>query len=75
MKLILLGPPGAGKGTQAEILTEKLAVPSISTGNIIGMRTLAIGGTSVLIVVSVALETQKDLEAQMMMRHYKGFLD
>jgi len=36
---------------------------------------LAIGGTSIIIVVSVALETVKALEAQMLMRHYKGFLD
>lgn len=35
MKLILLGAPGAGKGTLAEILTEKLGIPTISTGNII----------------------------------------
>ena len=39
------------------------------------VQNLAIGGTSVIIVVSVALETVKALEAQMLMRHYKGFLD
>ena len=35
MKLILLGAPGAGKGTQAEIICDKLSIPAISTGNII----------------------------------------
>ncbi len=35
MKLILLGAPGAGKGTQAEIVCDKLNIPSISTGNIL----------------------------------------
>ena len=35
MKLILLGAPGAGKGTQAEILCERLNIPTISTGNMI----------------------------------------
>ena len=164
MKLILLGAPGAGKGTQAEIISEKLHIPTISTGNIlreaikngtetglkaksfmdagklvpddviigivservaqpdcangfipgfrpgkptadfilkvinkitlfgalylaivailpiivgniIGNSSLAIGGTSVIIVVGVALETVKAMEAQMLMRHYKGFLE
>lgn len=35
MRLILLGAPGAGKGTQAELICEKLSIPTISTGNII----------------------------------------
>lgn len=35
MKLILLGAPGAGKGTQAEVICKKLAIPAVSTGNII----------------------------------------
>jgi len=36
---------------------------------------LAFGGSSLLILVSVALETVKEMEAQMTMRHYKGFLE
>ena len=52
-----------------------VALAPIITGNLIGIRSLAIGGTSVIIVVGVALETMKQLEAQMLMRHYKGFLE
>ena len=53
-----------------------VALLPIVAGNILpSVQNLAIGGTSVIIVVSVALETVKTLEAQMLMRHYKGFLD
>ena len=44
-------------------------------GKISGVYGLTIGGTSVMIVVGVALETVQQIESQMMMRHYKGFLD
>jgi len=40
-----------------------------------GLYGLSMGGTSVIIIVGVALDTAKQLESQMMMRHYKGFLD
>ena len=53
-----------------------VALLPIVAGNLMAdVRNLAIGGTSVIIVVGVALETVKALETQMMMRHYKGFLD
>ncbi len=52
-----------------------VALLPVILGAIIKDNTLAIGGTSVIIVVGVALETVKALEAQMLMRHYKGFLE
>ena len=45
MKLIMLGAPGAGKGTQAAIFSERLGIPTISTGNI--LRSAVKNGTSV----------------------------
>ncbi len=51
-----------------------IALAPIVTGNLAGLSGLGIGGTSVIIVVGVALETVKAMEAQMLMRHYKGFL-
>ncbi len=50
-------------------------LPIVGGKLVSGIQNLAIGGTSVIIIVSVALETVKALEAQMLMRHYKGFLD
>jgi preprotein translocase subunit SecY len=52
-----------------------VAILPIIISNISGYSSLAIGGTSVIIVVGVALETMRALEAQMMMRNYKGFLE
>ena len=52
-----------------------VALLPIVAGHIPSFGNLAIGGTSIIIVVGVALETVKALEAQMLMRHYKGFLD
>ncbi|GHU87041.1 protein translocase subunit SecY [Clostridia bacterium] len=49
-------------------------LPTIMSGAM-DMKGLSWGGTSVLIVVGVALETMKQLESQMLMRHYKGFLE
>jgi len=45
MKLIMLGAPGAGKGTQAAIFSERLGIPTISTGNI--LRAAVKNGTPV----------------------------
>ena len=56
-------------------LTIVAGLPIVAGNLVENMKYLAIGGTSVIIVVGVALETVKALEAQMLMRHYKGFLD
>ena len=58
-----------------EVYLSVVAIAPIITGNLFGYSSLAIGGTSVIIVVGVALETVKQMEAQMLMRHYKGFLE
>ncbi|HTI28086.1 MAG TPA: nucleoside monophosphate kinase, partial [Kutzneria sp.] len=50
MRLVLVGPPGAGKGTQATVLSEKLGVPHISTGD--------------LFRANIAEETELGLEAK-----------
>lgn len=62
----------------ALLLSVVALFPNIVTlfTNLIGSpMTISLGGTSLIIVVGVALETVKQLESQMMMRHYKGFLD
>lgn len=57
MKLILLGAPGAGKGTQAEILSKMLKVPTISTGNI--LRAAMKNGTPVGLKAKEFVESGK----------------
>ena len=57
MKLILLGAPGAGKGTQAEILSRELGIPTISTGNI--LRAAMKAGTEVGLKAKAYVEAGK----------------
>ena len=52
-----------------------IALLPIVYGATTGMHNMSLGGTSVIILVGVALDTMKQMESQMMMRHYKGFLD
>ena len=51
-----------------------IAIGPILLSNLLGMN-ISLGGTSIIIVVGVALDTVRQLESQMMMRHYKGFLE
>ena len=57
MRLILLGAPGAGKGTQAEILSRELEIPTISTGNI--LRAAVKAGTKVGLEAKAFMEAGK----------------
>ena len=52
-----------------------IALLPIGFSNLSSMHNLSMGGTSIIILVGVALETIKQMESQLMMRHYKGFLD
>jgi len=52
-----------------------IAIFPIIFQNVSGITGLSLGGTTILIVVGVALETMRSLESQMMMRHHKGFLE
>ena len=68
-KITLFGAIYLGIVAIAPLLAEKLLAAKA------GIAHLAIGGTSVIIVVGVALETVQALESQMLMRQYKGFLE
>ncbi len=56
------------------IFLSVIAILPIIVGSV-GKINISLGGTSLLIMVGVALDTVRNLESQMMMRHYKGFLD
>ncbi len=58
----------------ALFLASLAVLPLLVSALIPGTEGLSLGGTSILIVVSVVVETMKQLEAQMMMRHYEGFI-
>ena len=51
-----------------------IAIGPILLSQLMGIN-ISLGGTSIIIVVGVALDTVRQLESQMMMRHYKGFLE
>ncbi len=67
-KITLFGAIYLGIIAVSPILISHFSATSSLTG-------LSLGGTSIIIVVGVALETIRALEAQMLMRNYKGFLD
>jgi preprotein translocase subunit SecY len=58
----------------ALFLASLAVLPLVVSVIIPGTEALQLGGTSILIVVSVVVETMKQLEAQMLMRHYEGFI-
>jgi preprotein translocase subunit SecY len=58
----------------ALFLASLAVLPLVVSGLIPGTSGLQLGGTSILIVVSVVVETMKQLEAQMLMRNYEGFI-
>lgn len=59
----------------AVFLASIAILPNIAAQMFANASTIAIGGAGILIVVSVILETAKQLESQLVMRHYEGFLD
>ena len=65
MRLILLGAPGAGKGTQAEILSRELGIPTISTGNI--LRAAIREGTAVGLKAKALIDAGKLVDDEVIM--------
>ena len=70
MKLILLGAPGAGKGTQAEILSKMLNIPTISTGNI--LRAAMKNGTPVGLRAKEYVESGKLVPDEVIIERMSG---
>ena len=70
MKLIMLGAPGAGKGTQAAVLSERLGIPTISTGNILRAKSYMDAGKLVPDEVIIGIVAERLTEADCA----KGFI-
>ena len=84
MNLILLGAPGAGKGTQAEVISEALSIPQISTGNMLreavkngteyGLKAKAAMDSGALVSDEIVIGILKDRIARLQERIYFGRL-
>ena len=68
-------PEEKGHSLIVHIILAAIFLLPIIVGWMVPVQGISIGGTSVIIVVGVAIETVNAIEAQMLMRHYKGFLE
>src|SRR3989454_10976092 len=70
MKLILLGPPGAGKGTQAAFIRDKFGIPQISTGDM--LRAAVEAGTSLGLAAEKGVDARQLVSDEILIGLVKG---